>query len=126
MNFVSYLKSHISDSTPLSEIVQVFENMCAEPIEHDMLLFETGTFSFTGTPMFYFSLVRQYPDEEDEYYQIHVDVLYEPDAQNRAFSQAVWNEDLYESIFDYVRRSAEFQYASQAKPVRIKIYLDQT
>ena len=52
--------------------------MCNIPTEEDIILFETETYSFTGKPMFYFSLVRQFPDDEEEYYQIHVDVLYSP------------------------------------------------
>ena len=37
--------------------------------DNDMILFETGTFSFTGENLFYFSLVRQFPNDEDEYYR---------------------------------------------------------
>ena len=72
------MKNRISDKSGLEDIVNVFEQMCNIPTEEDIILFETETYSFTGKPMFYFSLVRQFPDDEEEYYQIHVDVLYSP------------------------------------------------
>lgn len=61
----------------------MFEEMCNMPLKEDMILFETGTYSFTGKPMFNFSLVRQFPNDEEEYYQIHVDVLYIPTEENK-------------------------------------------
>lgn len=77
-NLLKYMKNRISDKSGLEDIVNVFEEMCNILIEEYIILFGTGTYSFTGKPMFYFSLVRQFPDDEEEYYQIHVDVLYSP------------------------------------------------
>ena len=57
----------------LDDLIAVFEKMCEIPIEEEtekMILFETGTYSFIGKSMFHFSLVRQYPNEEEEYYQL--------------------------------------------------------
>lgn len=82
-SLLEYLQNRISDKSSLEDIVDVFEKMCNIPFKEDMILFETGTYSFTGEPMFYFSLVRQFPNEEEEYYQIHVDVLYMPTAENK-------------------------------------------
>ena len=65
-----------------------------------MILFETGTYSFTGKPMFNFSLVRQFPNDEEEYYQIHVDVLYIPTEENKDFQRTIWNEDIEEDILN--------------------------
>ena len=42
------------------------EEMCSIPIKEDMILFETGTYSFSGEPMFNISLVRQFPNDEEE------------------------------------------------------------
>lgn len=87
---VAYLKKAITDKMPLENIVDVFEQMCQTPIEEDMILFETGTYSFAGEPFFYFSLVRQYPNnEDDEFYQIHVDVLYAPTVKTRLLNRCV-------------------------------------
>ena len=59
-SLLGYLKNSISDNSSLEHIVSVFEEMCNMPLKEDMILFETGTYSFTGKPMFNFSLVRQF------------------------------------------------------------------
>lgn len=123
---VDFLKNEITNEMTLENIIQVFEKMCRIPIENDMILFETGTYSFTGEPLFYFSLVRQFPNEEDEYYQIHVDVLYKPNEQNKLFNEATWNEGLNEDIFDYIRKTEAFTYAKGEKYIEVEIYIDET
>ena len=60
-SLLGYLQNSISDNSSLEHIVSVFEEMCNMPLKEDMILFETGTYSFTGKPMFNFSLVRQFP-----------------------------------------------------------------
>ena len=87
-----YLKNTITDNMPLENIIDVFEKMCQVPIDYDMILFETGTYDFTGEPLFQISLVRQIPnDDDDEFYQLHVDVFYKPTDENKVFSEATWN-----------------------------------
>ena len=86
-SLLGYLQNSISDNSSLEHIVSVFEEMCNMPLKEDMILFETGTYSFTGKPMFNFSLVRQFPNDEEEYYQIHVDVLYIPTEENKDFNE---------------------------------------
>ncbi|MBR4509922.1 MAG: hypothetical protein IKP25_04470 [Ruminococcus sp.] len=120
------LEESINESLPLSDIVKTFEKMCEEPIDNEMLLFETGTFSFTGESFFYFSLVRQFPNDDDEYYQIHVDVLFTPDSINSKFSFNVWNIEIEENFFNHIRRSEAFEYASSVPYQRIDIYMDET
>lgn len=44
-SLLKFLKDKIVDKMPLEEIVDVFEQMCSIPLEDDMILFETGTFS---------------------------------------------------------------------------------
>ncbi|MBQ7942696.1 MAG: hypothetical protein IJ326_01400 [Lachnospiraceae bacterium] len=125
-DLLEYLMQKITNKTPLENIVDIFEQMCQIPIEDDMILFETGTFSFTGEPLFYFSLVRQFPNEDEEYYQLHVDVLYKPTHKNEQFEAAVWNEDLSENIFDYIRKSEVFANTRNDDYVKIDIYMDET
>ena len=129
MDYAAMLKASVNETMSVPEIVDAFEKMCQEPIDNDMILFETGTFTFhtiNREPRFYFSLVRQFPIEnDDEYYQIHVDILFLPDSINRTFSGAVWNEDIEENIFDYIRNSKAFAYAESAAYEQIKIYMDE-
>ena len=47
-SLLGYLKNSISDNSSLEHIVSVFEEMCNMPLKEDMILFETGTYSFTG------------------------------------------------------------------------------
>lgn len=123
---VEYLKSRITNQSQLQEIVNVFEQACQEYGSNDMILFETGTFSFTGSPLFYFSLVRQLSNEEDEFYQIHVDVLYESNQENKVFSETVWNEEISENIFDYIRNSQSYLSVRGSEIIKVDIYMDKT
>jgi len=112
---------------PVEGIVDVFEQMCSAPLEEDMVLFETGIFTdFSKEPFFQISLVRQFSNDDEEFYQIHVDILYEPTAENKIFSETTWDEDLDENIFDYIRKSASFAYARNHEYIEVKIYMDET
>lgn len=126
MQLLEYLQNSITKNAELEAIVRAFEDMCKVPIENDMILFETGTFCFTGEDLFYFSLVRQFPNEEEEFYQIHVDVHYKPTDRNREFSEAVWNEELNKDIFSYIRNSEAYAVAKQDEIYNVDIYMDET
>ena len=125
-NLVNFLKNDITEKMSLDDILNVFEKMCSFPINGDMILFETGTFSFTGDPLFLVSLVRQFPNEEEEYFQVHLDILYKPTSDNKVFKEATWNEDLSENIFDYIRSSKAFVYAKSQEYIGTEIYMDET
>ena len=125
-NMMVFLQDRLGGRPTIEHVVDVFEEMCEIPAEDDMILFETGTFSFTGKPRFQISLVRQLPDGDGEYLQFHVNILYNPAAESGAFTEAVWNEDLDESIFDYIRKSPAFAYAKTREYVNIEIYMDET
>ena len=124
---IGFLKNKITERSSLEEIVNIFERMCSIPLEEDMILFETGTFtSFADEPMFQISLVRQFPNEDEEFYQIHVDIFYETDDENKKMSESVWDEDLSENIFDYIRNSKAFAYAKSKEYHKVKIWCDET
>lgn len=121
-----YLRNTITDKMTLKDIVDIFEQACQPMNEDDMILFETGTYSFTGEELFYFSLVKQVPDEDNEYYQLHIDILYKPNAENRKLNTTVWNEDLEENIFDYIKNSEAFNCAQKDNYIKTDIYVDET
>ena len=124
---LEFLRERITDKMPLEDMVAIFEDLCREPIDDEMILFEVGTFtSIADKPMFQLSLVRQVPDEDEEYYQVHLDILYEASRENQIFSESTWDEDLEENIFDYIRASEVFNYAKEQKYLAVKIYIDQT
>lgn len=125
-SLIKFLKEKITDKTPLEEIVDVFEQMCSIPLEEDMILFETGTFTtFASEPVFEISLVKQFSND-DEFFQLHVDILYKSTSENKIFSEVTWNEDLNENIFDYIRKSEVFAYVKNKEYIKVEIYLDET
>ena len=127
-SLLGYLQKSISDNSSLEHIVSVFEEMCNMPFKEDMILFETGTYSFTGKPMFNFSLVRQFPNDEEEYYQIHVDVLYIPTEENKDFQRTIWKEDIEdgESVMTAEYRPVEYgkDYDVVNNPDKFQLYID--
>lgn len=129
MNILEFLEKEIVDKHSLDDLISAFEEMCEIPIEEEtekMILFETGTYSFTGRPMFNFSLVRQYPNEEEEYYQLHLDIMFEPTPDNSSFQQATWSFEIEDNIFDYIRKSREYMCLKDIPIARIDVYLDET
>lgn len=125
------LKNEIKGKEKLEELVEAFEIMTKIPIEgvekeQDMILFELGTFSFTGEPLFYFSLVRQIPNDEEEYIQIHLVIQYKPNEINKSFSSTVWNFDISQDIFEYIRKSKEYLLLQKENIYNIDVYMDET
>jgi len=122
-----FLRNAITDKTSVEEMIDLFRQVCFPMNEEDMLLFETGTYDFTGENLFYFSLTKQVENEDDdEYTQLHLDILYLPDDENKAFHKTVWDEDLEEEFFDYIKKSEAFEYAKHHSYVKTEIYAEET
>ena len=126
MDCIEFLKENINENMSLSDIVSVFEKMCEEPMENDMLLFQTGIYDYTDEPLFYFDLVRQYPNEDEEFYQIHVELSYKPSSENQKCNESIWNEEIDGDFFGYIRNSESYKCASADSYEKINIYLDET
>ena len=124
---LEFLKDRITDKMPLEDMVEIFEDLCSVPIEDEMILFETGTYSaISNKALFQLSLVRQAPNEDEEFYQVHLDIFYEACQENEIFHESIWDEDLEENIFDYIRNSEVFAYAKDQEYLAVKMYMDQT
>ena len=124
---LEFLKDRITDKMPLEDMVEIFEDLCSVPIEDEMILFETGVYSaISNKPLFQLSLVRQAPNEDEEFYQVHLDIFYEASQDNQIFSESTWDEDLEENIFDYIRNSEVFAYAKEQEYLAVKMYLEET
>ena len=130
MDILKALRTEVGDRQKLSELVDAFEKMCQIPIdsEEEMILFETGIFAFTGTPLFHVSLVRQFPNGEGEYYQLHLDMMYQPNEKNRAFCSTVWSEDMDagENFFDFVRKTDDYLSIKDDEILKVDVYMDET
>ena len=124
---LEFLKERITDKMSLEDMVAIFEDLCREPIEDEMILFEVGTFTnVSDKPLFQLSLVRQAPNEDEEFYQVHLDIFYEASQDNQIFSESTWDEDIEENIFDYIRASEVFNYAKEQEYQAVRIYLEET
>ena len=126
VSLLNFLKDNISTDNTVDEIINVFEEMCKTPVEEDLLLLEYGVYDFTGEELFYYDLVRQYPDEEDEYYQLRVSLMFSPDEINRELQDTLWSDDTSENFFDCIRKSSGYEYAKNHIIKSIDIRIDQT
>lgn len=126
MDLLDFLKKNISSDNTIDEIMDVFQQMCKTPIEEDLLLLEYGVYGFSGEDLFYFDLVRQYPDGEDEYYQLRVSLMFAPDKENSCLNDTLWSDDTDQNFFDYIRRSSGYDYAKNHKFKSVDIRIDQT
>ena len=126
VSLLKMLKDNISTDNTVDEIINVFEEMCKTPVEEDLLLLEYGVYDFTGEELFYFDLVRQYPDGEGEYYQLRVSLMFSPDEINRELQDTLWSDDTSENFFDYIRKSSGYEYAKNHIIKSIDIRIDQT
>lgn len=111
----------------LSELVDAFEEMSRLPIGSgdDTLLFETVTDNFTGIELFFFTLIRQYPNPAGGYFHLHMDVIYEPNEANQHFSCSISQAETGDSFFDYVRRSPAYLSAQNERIIKVSVYLDE-
>ena len=126
MEMLEFLKNNISTEQTLDEIINTIEEMCKTPIEEDLLLSEYGVYDFTGEDLFYYDLVRQYPDGEDEYFQLRVSIMFSPDEENRFLQDTLWSDDSDENFFDYIKKSDGYAYAKVHEFKSIDIRIDQT
>lgn len=131
MDILNFLKNEITGKDCLEDLIGAFEKMCQLPIggisdDQDMILFETGIYSFTGEPLFYFSLTRQFPNEGEEYYQLHLDVMYTPTETLLPFRRTDWSMELAEDIFDHIRSSDEYLALKNVEIQKINVYMDET
>lgn len=126
MKLLRFLKCNICKKNTIDEIISVFEEMCKIPIDDDLLLNEYGVYRFSGEDLFYYDLVRQYPDGEGEYYQLRVSVMFEPDDENRNITDTLWSDDTNENFFDYIRNAEGYEYVKTHNFKSIDIRRDQT
>ena len=126
MKLLEFLQSNISLENSVDEIIDTFEKMCETPVYDDLLLFEYGVYGFTGEDLFYFDLVRQFPDGDGEYYQLRVSLTFAPDEENRRLSDTVWSDMILGDFFDHIRKKSGYEYAKKHEIKSIDIRMDQT
>ena len=122
------LQDSVQEGMTLNKLIDAFAAMCKLPVgEPDDLLFETGTFDFTGKKLFYFSLVRQFQyRNDDEYVQLHLDIRYTPSPATARLKCTKWGS-LTEGDFFGMVRSSDACCALKDKPItEIEVYIEET
>lgn len=122
------LRDSIRDNMSLDEMIDAFSQMCKTSVgEPDDLLFETGTYDFTGENLFYFSLVRQFQFmDADEYVQLHLDVLYTPGVKTKLLFGTKWNSQVNGDFFEMVKSSLAYAVVKDMAPVRVDVWIEET
>ena len=122
------LRDSVDLDMSLDELIDAFAAMCKLPVgDPDDLLFETGTFDFTGKKLFYFSLVRQFQyRDEDEFVQLHLDVRYAPSPATKRLSCTEWSSLTERDFFDLVRSSAAYRAVKEMPVAQVEIYIEET
>lgn len=122
------LRDSIHDGMSLADMVTAFENMCAIDLgEPDNLLFETGIYNFTGEKRFYFNLVRQFQFlDDEEYVQLHLDVMYDPSAKPFGLPRVHWGEPADGEFFNVVRSSREYRAVIDQPIIAVDIRVERT
>lgn len=122
---VERLREILNDSSTIEECVSAFEKECKEPFDEEMLLFECGTYSW-NKGKFSFALTRQFPDGQDEFFHVTMELLFDPDDTNKKLFDSAWDDHIKGDFFDYVRRSKSYHYAQENKAIKVRIYMSQT
>lgn len=122
------LNDSIREDMTLEEMICAFETMCKTSVgEPDDVLFETGTYPFSGEKRFYFCLVRQFQFLDDnEYVQLHLEVTYEPRAKTNLLYNSKWGSPLDPEFYSMVKSSKAFRTVRELPMTGVKVWVDRT
>ena len=122
------LRDSIKNGMTLDEMIEAFASMCRLAVgEPDDLLFETGTYNFTGKKLFYFSLVRQFQYKNgDEYIQLHLDICYTPSPATARICDTEWGSLLEGDFFDMVRSSTAYAKVKEKPIASVEVHIEET
>lgn len=125
VDFEANLRNKIRRDMPLEKLVDTFCGLCSEVQKDVMYLFETGIFQFTCDEEFYFSLVRQCDTVGDEYYQVHLDIIFPPSKANYNMSQTKWLNTADE-MRNYIKNSDEYKLLADEPIYKVEVWADKT
>lgn len=122
------LRDSIQDGMTLSQMIDAFEKMCEISVgDPDHLLFETGTYDFTGEKMFHFDLVRQFKFmDPDEYVQLHLEVLYTPSLKTALLHRTTWAAPEDGTFFETVKSSRDYMVVKDLPIAKVHVHIDET
>lgn len=123
------LKKKIKKTMSLEEITRTFFDVIAtaEPNPEEMIEYSAGTFPFTYPgmdTMCTFTIMRQTPDGEDEYYQLVMDVYFDTDEKIPFDSK--WHDEDDDDLLEFILNSDSFNAFKDKRITKIDIRVDQT
>lgn len=98
----------------------------------DGLLYQFGTYRFTGTAMFHLDLVRQFAVlDSDEHVQAHLELVFESGDDLVALGghgEWFWQDDsgVLRDWSRHVRQRPEWRTLSGHRPIDVRVYQDET
>ncbi len=128
----SLLKASGVDAEPIrvSAVWAIFKQFCAQPSEYDAgVLFECGTYDFTGPSLFSLSFVRQFQlPGDDEFFQLSATLYREPDGATEGAKTFLWSSSfpLLDRFFAAVERLEQFRGTARLECWTLKVRLDHT
>lgn len=126
---LEYLENNTNENMTLPELVAVFEDM--NEIEAEGVAAQDDTVLFEVMPWgddFLFSLTRQIPaDEGDEYYQVHMDIVYEYDEnKHKDYYFSKWSDVHYGDFFDFVMHSEAYALVEREQHTGVIVSFSET
>ncbi|MBR2557973.1 MAG: hypothetical protein IKE95_06385 [Methanobrevibacter sp.] len=123
------LKSKINKEISLEQAIENFFSVISEsePNEEALLLYEAGSCSADiKTKICRFSLVRQTPSADGEYYQLYLDLQYEMCDELKTLKESHWHDYGDIDLKDYILKSEAYNMLKDRKIIRIKVGVDKT
>lgn len=122
------LAKRIDTETNLKQAVDAFFNVVsqAKPNEEEMILFEVGYYS-QEKDRCSFSLVRQTPARNDEFFQMHLVLMFDTGVKDSSLEECRWYE--YGDEFDmkeYVLQSKAYKTLMSKKISSFLVWADET
>lgn len=123
------LEKTIKPDITLVGAVDAFFDVIAEakPNEEEMLLYEVGCYSFNGNSKeYHFCLVRQTPKRGDEYFQMHMELVFEAGDNEGRLNECMWHEVGDDNLREYVIQSEAYTALKDNEILKINVWVDET
>lgn len=123
------LEEEVKQVTTLDQAIDAFFKVVslAKPNDEEMLLYEVGCYSFDGPDKnCEFCLVRQTPTRDDEFYQMHMELIFEAGEEEQKLDECEWHEKGDDDLRDYVHQSNAYNVLKNKQFSKIRVWVDET
>ncbi|UNL83242.1 hypothetical protein [Priestia koreensis] len=131
-NAQPFIENQLKTDPTIESVWSAFKELSRQPVEGEeevALLFQCGTYDFTGEKKFHFTFTRQFSiEEEDEPTQLHCEFLFEPLPIFKNHTIEEWYfeyEGELDDFFSSVENADAFQLARDAKPSEFSVYIEE-